>query len=122
MSMPVFEVPLGEIQGASLDADKTSAITKWLITQGYVDPAVTVQLEPYPALIVDTDHDPTADITSWTPQPTEERDAALKARTLALTYRDKVLDGQAVTAAETQKALAATITMVERLAQATLGL
>jgi hypothetical protein len=123
------------------DEDAATAIADHLIAQGITDAKVAVYNPPGvrsalnrraisggsgvifqpdpgpPALVIDSTTDPTAALATYTGAPSTARNKLLQARDIALAYRDKVLANQAVTAAETAKALAAAITLIERLAR-----
>jgi hypothetical protein len=68
-------------------------------------------------LVIVADFNPIPLLTNYTYTVSSAKDRTAKARDLAFSYRDKVIAQQTVTATETTKALAAAITLIERLAR-----
>lgn len=96
--------------------DLPQAVQDYLTGLGFTVQGVSLRTEPS-ALSIVADQDPTVALNAYTGQPSAGRNKLLQARDIAFAYRDKVLAQQAVTAAETAKALAAAITLIERLAR-----
>jgi hypothetical protein len=99
-----------------INDDLPQAAQDYLKGLGFDVQGVSLQTNP-PVLVTVSDQDPTDALNAYTGQPSAGRNKLLQARDIALAYRDKVLANQAVTAAETAKALAAAITLIERLAR-----
>jgi hypothetical protein len=119
--MPTYTWPIPANLQAKISDDMVGAVNQYLTAQGFTaagiaDLEVTLTSDP-PTLVIVADTDPTTTLTAYTGTPSAERDRIEKARDVALSYRDKVIAQQAVTAAETTKALAAAITLIERLAR-----
>jgi hypothetical protein len=114
--MPTFEIPVDATKIEALPPDTAKAIDEFLRGKGYDVDGVTIQVRPTPAIVIDADRDPTADIKGWNPVASADADRIQTAKRIAADYRDKVAAGQTVTATETSHALAATITLLAQLA------
>jgi len=139
--MPEYRMPIPPALQNGITDDAAEAITNYLEGQGFTVSGVRVRTPPAqavppiisgtasgvtvvpvdpgpPALIIDANTDPTAAIAAYAGQPSARKIRLQQAKTLALAYRDKVVNNEPVTALESARAIAATITLIEFLAKA----
>jgi hypothetical protein len=100
-------------QLAALGDDGAGAVAEYLAGLGYAGVVVTVRLAPTPALVVDADRDPTADLAAWAGDVSAARKALRQKAQACLAFAQAVENGQTPTAAQTQAALANLIRVVQ---------
>jgi hypothetical protein len=95
--------------------DLPQAVQDYLTGLGFTVQGVSLRTEP-PTLSIVADQDPTNTLNAYTGQPSAGRNKLLQARNIALAFRDKVALNPALFT-ENDKATAAAITLIERLAR-----
>lgn len=112
--METYLYPVPPTLIPKLTDDTVGAVQELLIGAGIAVQGVSLLTDP-PTLSIVADRDPKQVLLTYAGSMSAAQDRSAKARDVALAYRDKVAAGQTVTAAESAKALAAVITVLERL-------
>jgi hypothetical protein len=110
--MAVFEWTIPANLAPKVTDDTPDAVREYLTTQGITTTRIDIAGNPF-RFVIDAASDPTAALAAYAGQPSAKRDQFEKAKQLASDFQAKVLANQAVTAAETAKAVAAIITVVK---------
>jgi hypothetical protein len=110
--MAVFEWTIPATLARTVTDDTPDAVKEYLTAGGNATAKVDIKGDPY-RFVIDAANDPTAALNAYAGQPSAKRDQFEKAKQLASDFQAKVLANQAVTAAETAKAVAAIITVVK---------
>jgi hypothetical protein len=111
--MPTFTWPVPANLVPKLSDETPDAVTDYLATQGIIATSVDIRGNPV-RLVIAAATDPTTALNAYTGQPSAKRDQFEQAKQIANTYMQKVTSNQAVTAAETSKAVAALTLIVQR--------
>jgi hypothetical protein len=113
--MAVFEWTIPANLAPKVTDDTPDAVREYLTTgKGLLrDQDRYCKGNPF-RFVIDAASDPTAALNAYTGQVSAKRDQFEKAKQLANDFQAKVLANQAVTTAETAKAVAAIITVVKR--------
>jgi hypothetical protein len=114
--MDRYFYPRTAAQMDALTEDQLASRIEYLTANGLTVSNVWTHNAPTPGIEFEASADPTALLQAWTPTPSAGRNKLLQARSIAFAFRDKVMVNPALFT-ENDRATAAAITLIERLAR-----